>query len=128
VTNRTSQDSIRPPGSRALHVIDRTVSRPAIAWLLVAADTLWVAYSVSVGFPARLETIFQTLVAALTLAIVFVIQHTQSRDQVVVQRKLDELLAALPQADSALISMEDASDSDLKAIHRQHLDIRDGRG
>jgi low affinity Fe/Cu permease len=128
VTSRPNQDSIRPPGSRALHVIDRAASRPAVAWLLVAADALWVAFSVAVGFPARLETIFQTLVAALTLAIVFVIQHTQSRDQIVVQRKLDELLAALPQADSALIAMEDASDTDLKAIHRQHLQIRDGRG
>jgi low affinity Fe/Cu permease len=29
--------------------------------------------------PARRETIFQTVVAALTLTMVFVIQHTQAR-------------------------------------------------
>jgi low affinity Fe/Cu permease len=110
-----------------LHVIDRVASRPAVAWALVAADILWVAFSVAFGFPARLETIFQTLVAALTLAMVFVIQHTQTREQMVVQRKLDELLAALPQADSSLIALEDASDAELEAIHDQHLEIRDSQ-
>jgi hypothetical protein len=44
------------------------------------------AFSVAVGFPTRLETIFPTLVAALTLALVFVIQHTQAREQLVTQR------------------------------------------
>ena len=52
-----------------------------------------------VGFPSRLETIFQTLVAAVTLGMVLVIQHTQSRQQEVTQRKLDELLNAVPNTD-----------------------------
>ena len=121
------QDSIRPPGSRALHKIDRIASRPQIAWLLVGADVLWVLFSIVVGFPTRLETIFQTLVAALTVALVFVIQHTQARDQVVVQRKLDELLAAIPRADNALIALEDASDEELDEVHAEHLEVRNAR-
>ena len=66
---------------------------------MVTADLAWVLVSVVIGFPSRLETIFQTLVAALTLALVFVIQHTLAREQVVVERKLDEVLKALPKAD-----------------------------
>ncbi len=80
---RWDQESIRPPGSRLLHVIDREASRPLVAWVLVSADVVWLLYSAVVGFPSRLETIFQTLVAALTLAMVFVIQHTQAREQLV---------------------------------------------
>jgi low affinity Fe/Cu permease len=40
---------------------------------------VWIGVSLAVGFPARLETIFQTLVAAVTLSMVFVIQRTQAR-------------------------------------------------
>ena len=129
---------MRPPGSRLLLVIDRTAARPLVAWILVGLDVLWVLFSVAVGFPARLEAIFQTLVAALTLAMLFVIQHTQAREQHITQRKLDELLAAVPRADNALVALEDASDAEVAAIHRDHLQVRrqagqlpepdDGRG
>jgi low affinity Fe/Cu permease len=67
------------------------------------------------GFPARLETVFQTLAAATTVAMVFVIQHTQSRAQEATQRKLDEILRASPQADNSLITLEEAPDNELKA-------------
>ena len=96
-----------------------------MAWLLVSADVVWVAVSVVVGFPSRLETIFQTLVAALTLAMLFVIQHTQAREQAVTQRKLDELLAAVPRADASLIGLEDAADDEIADIHAAHVDARE---
>ena len=90
------------------------MSRPLlVVVVVVAADIVWVVYSTVVGFPSRLETIFQTMVGALTLALVFVIQHTQAREQLVTQRKLDELLRALPHADNALIAFEEASDDEL---------------
>ena len=50
--------------------------------------------------PARWETIFQTVVAALTLMMVFVIQHTQQRQQRATPRKLDEILQARPGTDT----------------------------
>jgi low affinity Fe/Cu permease len=100
-------------------------SRSSFAVAVVVADLLWVILSVAIGFPSRLETIFQTLVAALTLAMVFVIQHTQAREQIATQRKLDEILRALPNADNRLIAFEDASDSDLAAVHQEHRDLRE---
>jgi len=66
-------------GSRVLHAVDRLAARPTIALGVVSADLVWVLYSALVGFPARLEIIFQTLVAATTLAMVFVIQLTATR-------------------------------------------------
>lgn len=119
------QLSIRPPGSRILHGIDRLASRPAVAVTVVGGDLLWVVYSTVFGFPARLETIFQTLVAALTLAIVFVIQHTQSREQLATQRKLDEILRAIPHADNAMIALEEGTDRQLGTAHRAHRVLRE---
>ena len=111
-------------GSHLLHVIDRVASRPLFAVFIVVLDLLWVLGSVAFGFPSRLETIFQTLVAAVTLAMVFVIQHTQAREQVATQRKLDEILHALPGADNTLIAFEDASDSEISVTHSAHRQLR----
>ena len=66
----------RHVGSRVLHTLDRWATKPTLALSVVTAVVVWVLYSAVFGFPARLETIFQTLAAATTLAMVFVIQHT----------------------------------------------------
>ena len=118
-------DSVSAPGSQLLHSIDQLSSRPLVSWTLLIADLAWVVLSVAFGFPSRLETIFQTLVAALTLALVFVIQHTQAREQLVTQRKLDEILQALPRADNAVIGLEDATDGELASVHNEHRALRE---
>ena len=44
----------------------------------------------------------------------FVIQHTQGREQAATQRKLDELLRALPEAESGLMMLEEASEDEMQ--------------
>jgi low affinity Fe/Cu permease len=114
----------RSTGSRLLYSIDSWTGRPAVALTVVVADAVWVVFSVLDGFPGRLETVFQAVVAALTLTMVFVIQHTQARHQVATQRKLDEILRAMPHADNSIISLEDADDDTLRSTHRAHRDLR----
>jgi low affinity Fe/Cu permease len=53
-----------------------------------------------------------------------VIQHTQARQEAVTQRKLDEILRALPAADNALITLEEAPDSELRAAAESHREAR----
>jgi low affinity Fe/Cu permease len=112
------------PESRFLHAVDRIASRPRLAIVLISADVLWVIFSLAVDFPTRLEVVFQTIVAAITLAMVFVIQHTQARQEAVTQRKLDEILRALPAADNSLITLEEAPDSKLRAVTEVHREAR----
>ncbi|MGB6580631.1 MAG: low affinity iron permease family protein [Streptosporangiaceae bacterium] len=78
--------------------------------------------SIATGFPARWETIFQTVVTALILVMVFVIQHAQVRDQRATQRKLDEILLVMPDTANALLTLEHASD-ELHATASQHRSI-----
>jgi low affinity Fe/Cu permease len=108
--------------------VDRQASRPLAAVAVVTAATVWIAISIAAGFPARWEIIFQTLVAALTLTMVFVIQHTQARHQRATQRKLDEILLAMPGTDNSLLRLEHASDEELRAAAAdQHREIRQNR-
>nr|WP_230209284.1 low affinity iron permease family protein [Tetrasphaera sp. HKS02] len=114
----------RHPGSRVLHWLDRTASRPAVGLAVVSAVGAWVVFSAVYEFPSRLELVFQTMVSAVTLAMVFVLQHTQAREQTATQRKLDELLRALPEADNAMVTLEEAPDAELDAARAAHREVR----
>jgi low affinity Fe/Cu permease len=103
---------------------DRYASRPSAAVVVLAAAGAWLIVRIIAGFPAAWETIFETVVAALTLAMVFIIQHTQARHQRATQRKLDEILLALPDTDNALVTLEHASDDELHSVGHQHLSVR----
>jgi low affinity Fe/Cu permease len=119
----TSRPS-RSPASLLLSRADRYASRPAAAGFVVAAAGAWLAVSIVAGFPARWETVFETATSSLTLAMVFVIQHTQARHQRATQRKLDEILLAVPGTDNSLVTLEHASDDELHAVGHQHRSVR----
>jgi low affinity Fe/Cu permease len=114
----------RSRGSRLLWGVDQWTGAPLTAVSVLAAGIGWVALSAVYDFPDQWEKIFQTLVAAITLVMVFVIQHTQARHQAATQRKLDEILRVLPEADNSLLALEHASDDELRAAHQQHQQIR----
>jgi low affinity Fe/Cu permease len=122
--SRDAELPVRSAGSRLLYSVDRWAGRPLVALSVVGVDLVWVVFSVLKGFPGRLETVFQATVAALTLAMVFVIQHTQARHQVTTQRKLDEILRAIPYADNSIIALEDADDETLRSTHDAHRGLR----
>jgi low affinity Fe/Cu permease len=74
------------------------------------------------GFPAIWTTAFEVGASFITLMMVVVIQHTQGREQNATQRKLDELLRALPQAESTLMMLEEESDETIQAVEdRQRM-------
>jgi low affinity Fe/Cu permease len=114
----------RSKGSRLLWGVDRWTGNPLTAVSVLAAGLAWVFLSVAFGFPSLWERIFQTLVAAVTVVMVFVIQHTQARHQAATQRKLDEILRVLPDANNALLALEHASDQELRATRHEHEQIR----
>jgi len=125
VTNAAaSRGPSRSLVSLLLSKADRYASRPAAAVVVLAAAGAWLVVSIIAGFPAQWETIFEAVVAALTLVMVFIIQHTQARHQRATQRKLDEILLALPGTDNALVTLEHASDAEQHSVGHQHRSIR----
>jgi low affinity Fe/Cu permease len=114
--------------SSTLHRVDRTSSRPMTA---VVAAVVIVAFAIVLaieGFPESWETAFAAVCAAVTTVMVFIIQHTQSREQVATQLKLDELIRALPGADDRLVHVEVGADEEIAELEQRqvehHLSIR----
>lgn len=106
-----------------LAAVDRWASRPLTGLVMLAVVLAWIALSAAEGLPDRLERSFEVLVAALT-GMVSVIQHKQARQQAATQRKLDEILHALPEADDALVRLEHGSDEELRASADTHRQVR----
>lgn len=112
-------------GSRAVHSLQALSSRTAASAVAAAASIVVLVWGLASGRPARILLWFEAVAAAITLVMVFVLQHTQTRQQAALQRKLDEILHALPEADSRLINLESASEEDIARVEQRHSVLRD---
>ena len=115
----------RPAVSRFLHWLGEQSQRTAAsaAAAVVSGGFLLAALLAPRATPWL--TAFEALAAAVTLVMVFVLQHTQARQQAAVQRKLDEILRVLPGADNRLMHVETASEHELSELARQHIRVRE---
>jgi low affinity Fe/Cu permease len=99
--------------SRILQRVDLVTSLASTACVVGIAVTVFLVVAAAFGFPDNWLTVFYAVAAGVTLIMVFVIQHTQSREQAATQLKLDELIRALPGADDHLVHVEAAGDEEL---------------
>lgn len=106
IEHRTSQ---LPFGSRTLYKIEHYFVLPAVALLVTAAVIALVITIAALGFPGHWVAGFELTVSSVTLVMVFAIQHTQGREQAATQRKLDELIRAVPGSNQSLMMLEEAS-------------------
>jgi low affinity Fe/Cu permease len=114
--------------SRFIHWIGEVTSRAFTAGVVIVGVIVFLVVLAINGFPSAWENTFVLIAAVITLLMVFVIQHTQNRQQVATQLKLDELIRSAPRADDLLIHVESAHDDELIALDeegiKQHSAIR----
>jgi len=106
----------RQPGSWWLHRLGKATAHAGAGLLAAGAVFGWTVVGAVTEYPAWWQTVLYSVSASITVVMVFAIQHTQARQQSATQRKLDELLRALPAADNRLIATEGAPDDELKAL------------
>jgi low affinity Fe/Cu permease len=108
--------------SRWLYKIDHYTSQPWATLFLGVTLVLAAVLGAILGFPTTWTAAFEVGASFITLMMVVIIQHTQGREQIATQRKLDELLRALPQAESWLMMLEEESDETIQAVEdRQRI-------
>lgn len=110
--------------SRLLHRIDHFTSLPSVAITATVLVLCSVAIGAGLGFPTRWVASFDVSVSGLTLVMVFAIQHTQAREQDATQRKLDELIRALPGASEKLMMLEEAPKEMMREVEDDQRDVR----
>jgi low affinity Fe/Cu permease len=65
------------------------------------------------------QLLINTATTIVTFLMVFLVQHTQNRDTMALQLKLDELLRATKEARNRLIDLENFSDDELQQLRKQ---------
>jgi low affinity Fe/Cu permease len=115
------------PSSRWLHKVDHYTSLPWATMMLGACLFVVIVVGAVLGFPTGWTITFEVGTASITLMMVTIIQHTQGREQTATQRKLDELLRAIPEAESSLIMLEEESDETIQYVEAQQRVSKDAR-
>ena len=99
--------------SRILHWVGELTSRAGAAAFVAVIMLAFILALGMAGLPVNWEVGFATVSSTITLVMLFVIQHTQSRQQIALQLKLDELIRSSPHADDLLVKIEKSEDAEL---------------
>ena len=86
---------------------------------------LWALSGTYFGYSDTWQLIINTGTTILTFLMVFLVQNTQNRDGKAMQLKLDELIRSHKTSRNQLIDLEELSDADMEALHRQFQKIHD---
>ncbi len=111
--------------SRWLHRIDYYSSLPTVALAVGSVLIGAIAVGAVLGFSPGWIAGFEVGTSFVTLMMVLVIQHTQGREQAATQRKLDELLRALPGAQTGLMMLEEASDEMMRDVEKDQRESKE---
>ena len=110
--------------SRLLHRVGEVVASAGAGVLAAVIVIGWAVIGALTAFPGWWATVLYSVTASVTFVMVFVIQHTHSRQTTAVQRKLDELIRADVAGDNSLIAVEEAPDEELQALADRSLTDR----
>src|SRR6476620_965115 len=79
---------------------------------------IWAVTGPIFKFSDTWQLVINTSTTIITFLMVFVIQHSQNKDTVAIQLKLNELIAANRDASNRLISVEDLTDEELETMKK----------
>ncbi len=116
--------AIRPRSSNLLHHAGETVANAFAGLIAALAAATWLVVGAVTRFPSWWQVALYSSTATVTFVMVFVIQHTQNKQIVALQRKLDELIRASHRADNSLISVEQAPETELQDLADAYRDHR----
>jgi low affinity Fe/Cu permease len=94
--------------------------RPSTFMLATMTIVVWGISGPIFGFSDTWQLVINTGTTIITFLMVFLIQHTQNRDSLAFQVKLDELIIKLHGAGNELAGAEDLCDEDLEALHESY--------
>jgi low affinity Fe/Cu permease len=91
-------------------------------WAFITAVlgiSLWGASGPIFGFSDTWQLVCNTATTIITTLVVFLIQHTQTKDTISMHLKIDELIRVTGAANNKLIGAQNFSDSELSEATRE---------
>lgn len=101
---------------RFSNAVSSGAGKPVTFAMACGVVVLWAISGPIFGFSETWQLVINTATTIVTFLMVFVLQHTQNRDQDAMQAKLDELIFAQREADNSFIGIEKLATRDLEAL------------
>ncbi len=98
----------------------RWTGRPAAFGIAITIVLLWAVTGPIFGFSDTWQLVINTGTTVITFLMVFLIQHTQNRDTMALQIKLDELIRVLPAARNLLLDLEELDEEAQEQIRAEY--------
>lgn len=84
---------------------------------------VWAIMGPFFNFSDTWQMIINTSTTIITFLMVFIIQHSQNKDTMALQLKLNELIAATKMASNRLVSIEDLSEDELEKLKQFYAQL-----
>jgi len=104
-----------------------TGSSPAFI-IAVAFVIVWAATGPIFNYSETWQLVINTGTTIITFLMVFIIQHSQNKDTLALQLKLNELIYSISGASNKLVDAEDLCEADLKELREHYEKISEIRG
>src|SRR5262245_59581919 len=98
-------------------VITKWTGQSSAFALACAVILVWAVTGPLFHFSDTWQLVINTGTTVVTFLMVFLIQHSQNKESLAVQLKLNELVAAVNGASNRLIDVEDLTERDLALLH-----------
>jgi low affinity Fe/Cu permease len=102
--------------SRFARCTERQTGRPHTFVAAVGLIIIWGVTGPLFGWSDTWQLVINTGTTIVTFLMVFLIQHTQTRDTQAIQLKLDELIRVNKQARNNLMNLEDMPEEELEHL------------
>ncbi len=103
--------------------ITRISGSPSAVLVALAVIIIWGVTGPLFGFSDTWQLVINTGTTIITFIMVFVIQHSQNKDTMAIQLKLNELIAASDGASNRLVDIEDITEDELRALKKYYVKL-----
>ncbi len=104
--------------NRFSSAVTKATGGPYAFVLATSFILIWAISGPLFKFSDTWQLVINTSTTIITFLMVFVIQHSQNKDTLALQLKLNELIAANCEASNRLISIEDFTEEELETIKK----------
>ena len=123
--NGVSSDAVPPHKTPSWFTVfaqktAQLAGRPSTFMLATLIIVVWAVSGPLFNYSDTWQLVINTGTTIVTFLMVFLIQHTQNRDSLAFQVKLDELIIKLHGAGNEIAGAEDLCDEDLEALHETY--------
>jgi low affinity Fe/Cu permease len=121
--SRKKSKGIRVLFEKIASKITRGTGSPLAFIVAAALIIVWLVSGPMFGYSDTWQLIINTSTTIVTFLMVFIIQHSQNKDTMALQLKLNELIASHERASNRLIDIEDLTEDELVQLKKFYIKL-----